>query len=327
MRPLNGAIKSLVLLAGLAIAGYAAAFELPDWQSGTAGDHPLFGVVIDANGEETSPGEMIAEMSSANYVLLGEIHDNADHHAVQAEVIGALVAVGKRPAIVLEMVPRSMQPKIDAFLETVSPQAAEFGMAVEWERRGWPAWRTYQPIMEIALRHDLPVIGGNLDRAQVRSVAKNGLDVLSREQQRDYAMTRQISDAGRSALEDALFDGHCGLMPRQHLAPMALAQKARDGSMAAAMVSARADGHSAVVLVAGGGHARRDFGVPTALDSLDLDARIVSLSLVEASDTKTDARDYVAEGEAVFDFMLVTPRAERDDPCEGLAERMGIKRQ
>lgn len=327
MRPLNGTIRSLVLLAGFAIAGYAAAFELPNWQSGTAGDHPLVGIVVDANGEETSSGEMIAEMSSADYVLLGEIHDNADHHTIQAEVIGALVAVGKRPAIVLEMVPRSIQPKIDAFLNAAAPQAAAFGMAVEWERRGWPAWQTYQPIMEIALAHGLPVIGGNLDRAQVRSVAKDGLDVLSLEQQRDYAMTRQISDAGRFALEDALFDGHCGLMPRQHLAPMALAQKARDGSMAAAMVSARADGHSPVVLVAGGGHARRDFGVPTALDSLDPDARIVSLSLVEASDTETDARNYVDEGEAVFDYMLVTPRAERDDPCEGLAERMGIKRQ
>ena len=34
--------------------------------------------------------DLIARMAEADIVLLGEVHDNADHHAIQARIIAAL---------------------------------------------------------------------------------------------------------------------------------------------------------------------------------------------------------------------------------------------
>ena len=322
-----GAIGCVVLIAGLLAAAPAAAFELPPWQSTLARDHPLSGALLDAAGGTVLRSEMVDEMNGADYVLLGETHDNADHHAIQAKIIEALVATGSQPAIVFEMVPQSMQPAVDGFLASATPDAAGFGDAVEWEQRGWPDWQIYRPIIETAIRNKLPVFGGNLARSTVRAMATQGVEAMGNEQRQQFAMDRSIGAAGRAALDDALFDGHCGLMPREHLAPMALAQKARDGAMAAAMRQAKSAGKGPVVLIAGSGHARRDFGVPTALAVLDGAARIVSLSLIEARDKEHAASGYIDVGSPVFDYVLVTPRAERDDPCEGLAERMGVRKQ
>ena len=46
----------------------------------------------------------MADIAAArDFVLLGEKHDNPDHHRLQAWMIDALVARGRRPAIAMEM--------------------------------------------------------------------------------------------------------------------------------------------------------------------------------------------------------------------------------
>lgn len=315
---LAGGRRALMVAVVLAGAGaQAGAFDMPQWQSGIAGNDPLVGKVLDASGAQTSPSAVVEAMAGADFVILGEIHDNADHHLLQAAIIEELAQTGTRPAIVLEMVPRSMQGRIDAFLAGAAPDPAQFGAAVDWEARGWPQWKTYQPIVEVALRYDLPLHAGNLARARARAISRAGIDALGDGERRDFAMDRRLTPAAEAALEQALFEGHCRLLPKEALAPMALVQTARDGAMARSMVEAAQAGGRPVVLIAGAGHARRDFGVPAALADMAPDAKVYSLSLAE---TGIDAAHPPGDT-AVFDALLVTPRAERADPCEGLADR------
>ncbi|MCC7541250.1 MAG: ChaN family lipoprotein, partial [Deltaproteobacteria bacterium] len=112
----------------------------------------------------------------------------------------------------------------------------------------------------------------------------------------------------------------CGMLPATMLGPMALAQRARDGEMAAAMV---ASGERGSLLVAGSGHVRRDRGVPWVLAALHSvgarDARAIANVEVERGvhDPRSYARGFGAEV-LPFDYVVFTAKANDDDPCAAM---------
>ena len=137
-------------------------------------------------------------------------------------------------------------------------------------------------------------------------------------------------------LQDALLgeleESHCGMMPKSAFVNMAFAQRYRDAYLADALVSA-AGAHGAAVLLAGNGHVRLDRGAPLYLRQRVPARRIVSVMLEEAAqDAETaeaaDPQPHVArdpDGKPVADFVVLTARQERPDPCEEMrkARRTG----
>lgn len=312
-------MRAILLAFLLALPFPAAALELPSWQSTQQAGHPLVGKVADASGKEASLAAISEAATAADYVLLGEIHDNPDHHAMQAAILRAIVEAGRRPAVVFEMIPRGMQGDIDAFLAQPSPDAAVFGAAVKWEERGWPAWSAYRPILDVALEYKLPVVAGDLDRETIRAVGRQGPAALQAEEVTRYGLDLPLEAAQEAAMLDDVDKGHCGLMPKEALGPMVNVQRARDGSLADAMISARASGADGAVLIAGSGHTRADRAVPSILAALEPQARILAIAMAEARDGAADLKPY-ADAHA---FTVVTPAAEREDQCEALRKQMG----
>src|SRR5436190_24260860 len=49
-----------------------------------------------------SESALIADVAAARYRLLGEVHDNPEHHRIRARLILAIAATGARPAVVME---------------------------------------------------------------------------------------------------------------------------------------------------------------------------------------------------------------------------------
>ena len=95
---------------------------------------------------------------------------------------------------------------------------------------------------------------------------------------------------------------------------MALAQHARDAQMA--KVLAIAGAKDGAVLIAGGGHARLDRGVPYYLALEAPGASVASLVFREVRHGEADAKAYISE-EGPFDYVWFTPRASDEDPCAG----------
>ena len=61
------------------------------WMSLAGRDHPLAGSVWDvAAAAFLSAADLIAKLSAANIVLLGETHTNPDHHRLQARIVAGL---------------------------------------------------------------------------------------------------------------------------------------------------------------------------------------------------------------------------------------------
>ena len=300
----------------------AAAFDLPAWQTPLQRDHPMTGTILREDGSAATPNDMAAAVRAGDFVLLGEVHDNADHHAMQAALLKAMVDAGRKPAVVFEMLPRGLQQAVNDYI-SASADAAGFGEATQWNERGWPDWSMYQPILQVALDHHLPVIAGDLDRATIKAISRDGPDALTPQEVKLFGLDRALSQAQDDGMRQAIGKGHCDLMPLAALDPMIGVQRARDGSLADAMLSARQAGADGAVLIAGGGHARRDYAVPTILAARAPDVRIVVISMQEAQPDAVGADAYAQKG--VVDFAVITPAAEREDQCEALRKRFEKK--
>jgi hypothetical protein len=87
------------------------------WQSKRDIDHPLVGVIVDVAAQRrVSEAELIARVQAADIVLVGETHDNPDHHRLEAALLQAFSTAHHAPAVVFEMLNREQQPAIDASL-------------------------------------------------------------------------------------------------------------------------------------------------------------------------------------------------------------------
>ena len=96
---------------------------------------------------------------------------------------------------------------------------------------------------------------------------------------------------------------------------MLWAQRGRDVAMALSMAEAldavsSAGNRGPVVLVAGNGHVRKDYGVPQVLAVIRPGTRLLSIGFGE-----DDAPDREATP-AVVDVIWSTEPAQRADPCE-----------
>ncbi|MCR6631693.1 MAG: ChaN family lipoprotein [Magnetospirillum sp.] len=166
MRP-----RAFVLLLLACLAGCAQ--TPPSYVTPRERDHPLVGKVwLPAAARFATPEELVAQARAADVVLLGETHDNADHHALQAWMLGRLLDTGRSRLVAFEMIDAGQQPALERHLAERPADVAGLAAALDWGKSGWPDWELYRPIFEVALRGGSQVTAANLTRPQVRAIAK-----------------------------------------------------------------------------------------------------------------------------------------------------------
>jgi uncharacterized iron-regulated protein len=295
------------------------------WQSPLGRAHPLTGRIWDPAGATVVEAPVLVErLGRARYVLLGERHDNADHHRLQAELLRALVARGRRPAVAFEMFTTDDAPRIAEQL-TVAPRDADgLADAVAWTRSGWPAWSLYRPIVQIALEAGLPIVAANLSATLTQSMRSGGPAALPATTAARLGLDVPMPREAQSEMESDLRRAHCGHGAAAMIERMALIQRARDAQMALSLTES--DGGDGAVLITGAGHARVDRGVPMHLRGRRPSVAIVSVAFVEVSDAWTEPTAYAAStgGSGLpFDYVWFTPRVDAPDPCRERARPAG----
>lgn len=259
-------------------------------------------IVDRASGRERTRAELLAALRQADAVLLGEQHDNPLHHQRR----GALVAeLGAGAAVVAEQMPRGR--RVDA---GGAPRPADDLLArleaAGFEPAAW-GWPLYRPLFAPVLAAGLPLQGGNLPREQARRIARDG-DAAWPDDLRRLLDAAPLSPAAQAALDQDLLDGHCGQLPAARVPAMRAAQRARDASMAQALLALHDAGHRPVVLLAGNGHVRSDHGVAPLLQAARPGLRVLSVCFGEPAGAAADAPCSV---------LWVTPGVQRPDPCAG----------
>src|SRR2546428_3166466 len=86
------------LIAVLLLGGCAKAGKI-EWESQAERAHPLVGRIWDVKVGTFIPEDtLVARLVASRFVLLGERHDNPDHHVLQAKLVRAMVEAGRPPA-------------------------------------------------------------------------------------------------------------------------------------------------------------------------------------------------------------------------------------
>jgi uncharacterized iron-regulated protein len=304
------------------IVGYIACAVVgcstTSWKSPIGRDHPLTGRIWDVSAARFIDRETLVERyARADFVLLGERHDNPDHHMLQAEVLRSLIAIGGRPAVGFEMLGLDDASVVANYLAAAPNDAAGLGRAVNWNQRGWPDWAMYQPIADAALRAKLRIVPTNLPLATATKMTRDGLAALEPGMVRELGLDRPPPEAVFASMAADIRDAHCGYAPEEIVKPMVDVQRARDARMAESLIAAGdPDG---AILVAGAGHVRNDYGIPVYLRTKAPAKQVVSIAFVEVDQQGTEPQSYALpypDGRFPFDYVWFTPRVDDEDPCE-----------
>ena len=309
--------RLLALIVGY-IACAVAGCSTTSWKSPIGRDHPLTGRIWDVSAARFIDRETLVERyARADFVLLGERHDNPDHHMLQAEVLRSLIAIGGRPAVGFEMLGLDDAGAIANYLAAAPNDAAGLGRAVNWNQRGWPDWAMYQPIADAALRAKLRIVPTNLPLATATKMTRDGLAALEPGMVRELGLDRPPPEAVFASMAADIRDAHCGYAPEEIVKSMVDVQRARDAQMAESLIAAGdPDG---AILVAGAGHVRNDYGIPVYLRTKAPAKQVVSIVFVEVDQQKTEPQSYALpypDGRFPFDYVWFTPRVDDEDPCE-----------
>jgi uncharacterized iron-regulated protein len=259
--------------------------------------------------------ELVERLRAADDVLLGEKHDNADHHQLQALLIESLAKSGARPTVAFEMLSEDDRAALDAWATQQPRDVDQLGELLDWKANGWPAWKLYRPVFAVAVARGLPIEPANLSRAELAQLRQSGIAGVPEDLKRKLALDPPLAGAARESLASEIRDGHCGMADDAMVEAMIDVQRMRDATLADALL--RSAGPA--VLIAGAGHVRKDGAVPLYVSRREPKRRVVSVAFLEVGHRSPE--EFAELGRA-FDFLWFTPRANDLDPCEHFREEL-----
>ena len=213
--------------------------------------------VFDATGAARTWDEALADLATARVIAVGEMHDDAKHHQIQAEVLTALAARTPRLAVAFEMVGFEDQAVLDSFM---SGALSEADFTVWWKANWGYDFSLYKPIFDAAKAAGVPAYGLNAPHDLVKAVSQGGLSSLSpADRARLPLQVRESADARYRVFVEESIAGHGPLTPDQ-LKNRIEAMSVWNETMGekAATVAARG---RIVLIIAGQGHVFYKAGV------------------------------------------------------------------
>src|ERR1700749_1610079 len=209
---LNYAARSLrrILLFIALLAQLAPHARAQAAQAGEATRYKAF----DSKGRAVKLEEIIESLDNADVLFVGERHDDATGHAVEAELFRRAderyaQGAGKRRevALSLEMFERDVQTVVDEYLNGLISER-HFLLS----SRPWNNYATdYKPLVEYARAHHLPVIAANAPARYVSRVNAEGPGSLASLSKEARAWLPPLPFPEASAAYSAKFNSFMGI--------------------------------------------------------------------------------------------------------------------
>ncbi|MEP3920802.1 ChaN family lipoprotein [Ascidiaceihabitans sp.] len=243
-------------------------------------------------GAAFASGERLTWDVEPNVLIIGELHDNRDHHQRQQAAIRDLTP----KAVVFEMLtPSEGEALRDVAKNEIAMKAATTGFH----------WSNIADYAGVLANSDV-IIGAAVERDAIMQSFSEGAAAVFGPDAVTYGLTSQLNEAELKTRMTLQFKAHCDAMPMDMMGGMVEAQRLKDAVFARVVAKALETHGSPVVLITGNGHARMDWGVPVYLEKADPKLRVHSIGQGED--------DSAPQG--VFSQVVFSPQAVRDaDPC------------
>lgn len=266
--------------------------------------------------------EILNRAAAAQVTLLGESHDNADHHRWELLTAAGLAALHPKLVLGFEMFPRRVQPALDRWVAGELTEK-EFLEASDWSQVWGYDAALYLPLFHFARLNRIPMLALNVERDLVRTVRAEGFATVPPEKREGVSDPAAASEAYLGRLFKA-YQQH----PEKKAVPATRsdpefrrfveAQLVWDRAMAQALAAAAARRPDALVIgVMGAQHIAHGDGVPHQLASLGI-KRIASLL---PWDHEADCRDFSADlATAVYGLPFAQP-----EPAAPAPQLLGVR--
>ena len=281
-----------------------------------------------------SINHILAGARDAQFVLLGEAHDNPEHHLWQLQTLGMLLGQRDKLVIGMEMFPRRVQNVLDRWVAGELTESQLLDQS-DWNRN----WRfdpdLYLPILRFARLNRVPVVALNVERSLISETGANGWDAVETERREGVTDPAPASEAYRDRLRSS-FQQH-GERDESAFENFVQAQLIWDRAFAQALAAAAVSHPQALVVgIIGSGHLSYGHGVPHQLHSLGIEKVIVWLPkpVATACDELADIADAVfgmEDGERTSPPRLGIYLLDTDDGIEirdvlpgSVAEKAGL---
>lgn len=272
-------------------------------QVAAAVEHPLLGKIVNAQGAALTQAEVFSKLKQHRYILVGEKHDNPEHHRLESLIIKARLEqdIKLRGSVVFEMLDDGQNAALAGLISSDTLEQMREKLA--WPKKGWD-WPSYGPLFQQALQANA-LRAGNISKPFVGQLYKGGETALT-----DKARFSTVFSAEKSVkdhLLDQIFLSHCSMQSRETLNPMLTIQLAKDASMAYAMRT-----NAPAILIAGGEHVRPETAVPWHIRQQEAGADIFLIQLLEARPGETDINAYIKAAGAADVYWFTSATAAKD---------------
>ena len=285
-------LAALFLLGLLACLGGCAA-----QQTGTRLEPGQFTA---GDGSPISRAALAARARAADYILIGERHDNPTDHAAQTVFLKNATAHGIRPVLGLEMLPRSrFTPTLEQYAQGLIP-LEKLSTALDWTNSWGFDFSLYSPVFIAAREQAVPVYGLNIAHDIRAAFSRKGRDELSAKEkaqlpeyvippppeQREmlsafYRQHSAMAERAKSRKKTAPAQIRADSAKAANANPAAgferflLTQSLWDSTMAEEAARLRARTGKPVIVLAGVGHVEHGWGIAHRLSILDPGARVL----------------------------------------------------
>ncbi len=282
--------RILICLVLLAVAG-AAGHVVSGARDAVCVPAGQWAIPDGGRADPLAVAQVFARLAGQQVVLLGENHENREHHRWELYTVAGLHAL--RPDMVLgfEMFPRRVQPVLDRWVAG-ELTAEQLLTQTEWSKVWGFDPSLYLPLFEFARMNRVPMVALNVDRTLISRVGEGGWSSIPPADREGVSDPAPAAPGYLAVLYESFLEHHAGesgaSMEKRAPGDADLAdpkfrrfvegQQLWDRAMAQRLAERlRPEASPLVVGIMGSGHLRDGYGVPFQLK--DLGVRSVATAL------------------------------------------------
>lgn len=165
-------------------------------------DHPLVGKIWDMKSRSyIDEATLLTRINTANVILLGETHDNSQHHDLQQKLLKARIGSGERPALMPALMMEQLNAEDQQSLDTAlaGSNRDEVLSSVNGLIK-FTDWQSYSPLLAIAIDNKLPVIAANIPSQRLQPAIWRGYDAYDANELKRLAVEEVWSEGRQTYL-------------------------------------------------------------------------------------------------------------------------------